>query len=85
MKGTPGNIGKHLQKKEKSRESDTTSESGRHKGDGGKSRKTYREPDTMNPAVQAKSIDGFIFKANEENWKTTSGKQLGNKWNAIEK
>ena len=39
----------------------------------------------MNPAVQTKSSDSFKFKAKEDNWKTTSGKQLGNNWNAIEK
>ena len=39
----------------------------------------------MNPAVQTKSSDSFKFKAEEDNWKTASGKQLGNNWNAIEK
>ena len=35
----------------------------------------------MNPAVQNKSSDSFKLKAEEDHWKTTSGKQLGNKWN----
>ena len=39
----------------------------------------------MIPAMQTKSSDGFKLKAKEDNWKTTSRKQLRNKWNAIEK
>ena len=39
----------------------------------------------MNPAVQTKGNDVSKFKAKGDNWKTTSGRQLGNNWNAIEK
>ena len=39
----------------------------------------------MIPAVQTKGGDVSKFKAKEANWKTTSGRQLGNNWNAIEK
>ena len=39
----------------------------------------------MNPAVQTKSNDGVKFKDTEDNWKTTSGRQLGDNWNAIQK
>ena len=39
----------------------------------------------MNPAVQTKNSDGFKFKSKGDNWKTTSGRQPGNNWKAIEK
>ena len=39
----------------------------------------------MNPAVQTKTSDGFKFKSKGDNWKTTSGRQPGNNWKAIEK
>ena len=45
----------------------------------------HQWPDTSSPALQPNSRDGFKFKTKGYNWKTTSGRQLGNNWKAIEK